>query len=226
MILGLALTLITFALAVKLAKIKYFKKLPPIIVAGIVIMAILRTCHISYDDYNQSASFLTFLLGPGTIALAYPLITNKEILTQNKRAIWFGLLFATLTAMISTYLIGKIFHVNFNIIMSLIPKSVTTPIAVEISKHIGGIPELTACVVVITGIVGALFGHRVLKFAKIKHDIAIGLSMGASSHVMGTAKCIEKKQTKQAAISSLALIMVGIFTTVISYIFAYFHFGR
>ena len=106
-------------------------------------------------------------------------------------------------------------HSDWNIITSLIPKSVTTPIAVEISKAIGGIPELTACIVVVTGIYGALFGHKILKLFHIKSDVAIGLSIGASSHVMGTSSCIEKKKDKQVVMATLALIIIGILTTII-----------
>ena len=95
------------------------------------------------------------------------------------------------------------------------PKTVTTPIAIEISKAIGGIPELTACMVCLTGIYGAMFGHKILKMFKIKSDIATGLSIGATSHVLGTSTCIEKKREKQVVMATLALIIIGILTTVI-----------
>lgn len=219
---GLVLTLILYKVALRLNQLKYFKKLPPIIFAGVVIILILKLFKIDYSSYNQGASTFTFLLGPATIALAYPLIKNIDVLTKNKRAIWFGLIFSTLTAIASTFFIGRLLHVNFNIIMSMVPKSVTTPVAVEISKTLGGIPELTACIVILTGITGALLGHQLLKLFKIKNNIAIGLSIGATSHVMGTARCIEKKQDKQAAVSTLALIMVGLFTAIIAPILIHF----
>jgi len=213
---GLILTLMTYYISIKTKRITFLKKVPPIIFAGSAIILMLKGLNINYSTYNEGACFLTFLLGPATIALAYPLVKNIDILTKNKRAIWFGLIFATLSGIVSTYVIGKILHVNFNIIMSMIPKSVTTPIAVEISKSIGGIPELTACVVILTGIIGGLLGHRFLKLFKIKNDVSIGLSIGATSHVLGTARCIEKKEEKQAAISTLALIIVGLFTALIA----------
>lgn len=221
---GLILTLVAYYVSIKTKRITFLKKIPPIIFAGTAIIIILKGLNINYSTYNQSASFLTFLLGPATIALAYPLIKNIEVLTKNKRAIWAGLTFATLLAIMSTITIGKMLHMNLNIIISMIPKSVTTPIAVEISKSLGGIPELTACVVILTGIVGGLLGHRVLNLFKIKHDISIGLSIGATSHVLGTARCIEKKKEKQAAISTLALIMVGFFTALVTPILVKFLF--
>lgn len=221
---GLLLTILIFNISLNFKQVRFLKKLPPIIFTAITIIMVIKTFNIKYSDYNESASILTFLLGPATIALAYPLIKNIDVLSKNKRAIWFGLIFATLVSITSTYIIGKLLNADFNIIMSMIPKSVTTPIAVEISKAIGGIPELTACVVILTGIIGGLAGHRLLKLFKIKNDVSIGLSIGASSHVLGTARCLEKKQEKQAAISTLALIIVGLFTAIISPILLHYCF--
>ena len=98
----------------------------------------------------------------------------------------------------------------------MLPKSVTTPIAVEISKTIGGIPELTACAVIITGIIGGLFARSLLKLFKIDNDIAIGLSVGAAAHVMGTSSLAERKQFKQVAISTVALTIVAILTAILA----------
>lgn len=208
---GLIVTIITY-----LCALRFRKYIPVIIIAGIVIICILFVFKIDYSTYNSSASLLTVLLGPATIALGYPLSQNLKTLTKNKRAIYFGLIFATTIAILLTYITGKLLHTEINIICSLIPKSVTTPIAVEISKTIGGIPELTACVVVLTGIWGAVTGHKILKLIGIKSDISIGLSIGAASHVMGTSSCIEKQKHQQTTISTLALIIVGILTAILA----------
>jgi len=215
-ILYFALTFALFYLAKFIARFKYFKKLPPIILSSAAIILLLKTFNINFEEYNSGAKYITFLLGPATIALAYPLIKNKEILLQNKRAIYFGFLFATCVAILSTALLGKFFHTKFAILLSMLPKSVTTPIAVEISRTIGGIPELTACAVIFTGILGAIFGRRILKIFGIKNDIAIGLSVGASSHVMGTSSLAEKKEFRQVAISTVALTIVAILTAVLA----------
>lgn len=208
---GFLATIIIYGIA-----LKFRKQIPVIILAGILIIILLQLLKMDYATYNSSASLLTVLLGPATIALGYPLSQNLKTLTKNKRAIYFGLIFATIIAIFLTYLTGKLLHTEINIICSLIPKSVTTPIAVEISKTIGGIPELTACVVVLTGIWGAVTGHKILKLIGIKSDISIGLSIGASSHVMGTSSCIEKEKGQQTTISTLALIIVGILTAVLA----------
>lgn len=128
-----SVTIITY-----LCALRFRKYIPVIIIAGIVIICILFVFKIDYSTYNSSASLLTVLLGPATIALGYPLSQNLKTLTKNKRAIYFGLIFATTIAILLTYITGKLLHTEINIICSLIPKSVTTPIAVEISKTIGG----------------------------------------------------------------------------------------
>jgi predicted murein hydrolase (TIGR00659 family) len=212
---GVIVTYFIYELSKKLKLVKYLKKFPPMMVSGLIIIAILEFFKIDYESYNKSACFFTLLLGPATISLAYPLVENLNLLAKNKRAVYFGFVVATFTAILTTFLLGKIFHSDWNITTSLLPKSVTTPIAVEISKAIGGIPELTACIVVITGIYGALLGHKILKLFHIKSDIAIGLAIGASSHVLGTSSCIEKHKEKQVVMATLALIIIGILTTVI-----------
>lgn len=221
-IFGLILTIALYKFFELGKKIPILKKVPPILITAVAIIFILKTLSVSYVTYNQSASLITFLLAPATLALAYPLYKNLDVLKRHKRAIYFGLLFATIIATTSTYFLGKLFHADFSIIMSMIPKSVTTPIAVAISENIQGIPELTACLVILTGLIGGLLGHRVLKFLKIKNDVAIGLSIGASSHILGTTRCIEKGNDKQVAISTLALIITGVFTAIIAQVIFYF----
>lgn len=212
---GLLATILIFELSKKYKKVMFINKIPPMMLSGIILIAILLTFKIDYQSYNESACFLTLLLGPATIALALPLSDNAKLLTKNKRAVYFGFVIAVATAIITTILLGKVFHADWKLITSLMPKTVTTPIAIEISKAIGGIPELTACMVVLTGIYGAMFGHKILKIFKIKSDIATGLAIGATSHVLGTSTCVERNRKKQVVMSTLALIIIGILTTIV-----------
>lgn len=212
---GLLLTVIIFYFCLNLRNVKYVGKLPSVMTTGIAVIFILKFFGLDYISYNESASYITLMLGPATIALAYPLVENIELLTKNKRATYFGLLTAVITAIASVWGLGKLTHTDSSIIISMIPKSVTTPVAVEISKAIGGIPELTACFVAITGVYGAIIGHKILKLMHIKSDIAKGIAIGATSHVVGTSSCIEKKRPKQVVTSTLALIITGIITAAI-----------
>lgn len=213
-IIGLLLTLVIYYVCIKLKIISFFKKIPPIISAGIALIIILKVFSFPYVEYNQSACILTFLLGPATIAFAYPLSQNIKIISTNKRILFSGMLLASLLGIVVTLVFAKALHTSYPVILSMLPKSVTTPIAIEISKTIGGIPELTACIVIITGIIGGLPAHRILKALKIKHNAAKGLAIGASAHVMGTARCIEKNEPEQAALSSITLVIVGILTAI------------
>ena len=214
---GIVVTLVIFKIVLKMKNNVIIGKIPPTVVVGVLLIAILKVFDIDYSSYNESACILTILLGPATVALAFPLVENLDLLTKNKRAVYFGLVVATLTALVVTILIGKAFHTDARIVTSLVPKSVTTPIAVEISRVIGGIPELTACIVVLTGVFGAMFGHRLLKLFRIKSDVAKGLAIGASSHVLGTSTCVNRR--KQLVMSTLALILTGILTTVLCIMF-------
>ncbi len=208
---GLLVTVLIFEVA---KRIKWIK-IPAMMTTSIILIVILCIFKIDYKSYNESACFLTLLLGPATIALALPLSDNAKILVKNKRAVYFGFVIAVVTALITTIVLGKIFHADWQLVTSLMPKTVTTPIAIEISKLIGGIPELTACMVCLTGIYGAMFSHKILKMFKIKSDIATGLAIGATSHVLGTSSCIEKKRQKQVVMATLALIIIGILTTIV-----------
>lgn len=218
---GLIITILYFKIAQKTKKIPILNKFPPILIAGLALILTLQLLHIDYNTYNESAMYLTFLLIPSTIALGYPAYKNIELLKKNKRIIYTAFLLASIFAVISTYIVAKICHCNIHIIESMLPKSVTAPIAVEISKNLGGIPELTACVVVLTGVFGAIFGHKILKFIKVKNDVAIGLSIGAASHIVGTSKCVETNREKQIVMASVALVIVGILTTIIAPLFLY-----
>lgn len=186
------------------------KKIPPIVSSGVVLIIILKIFDISYETYYKSAKYLSFFIAPATIALAYPMYKNYKVLCTNKRALYPALALAVVVATLSTYICALLLGADFKVILSLIPKSTTMPIALEISKSLGGYAELTACVVAITGVFGGVLGHKILKFLKIKNDTAIGLALGSASHVIGTAACVEKKREKQIAASTIALIVFGL----------------
>ena len=220
-IFGFSLTLAAYAISLKVKKIKLLSKIPPICYAALMIIFIMKGCSINYSTYNTGGQLITYILGPATIALALPLVKNIHVLKQNWKIILTGITIATLVGIFSVIFTAEILRTAHPIILSMLPKSVTTPIAVEISKTIGGIPELTACMVILTGIIGSSFGHRLLKLIKVKHNISIGLAIGASSHVIGTSRCVEKDEV-QAATSGLALIMVGFLTALFAPIIAKF----
>lgn len=209
-IFGLSITLILFFIFSRLKL-----KTPIIISVGLCVIFILKFFKIDYKIYYESASMLSFLIAPATIALAYPLYKNSYVLVKNKRIIYFTFLMATLIAIFLTYFSSKALNADYEVIMSLLPKSTTMPIALEISKAMKGYEELTACTVALTGVFGGVFGHRILKFFKVKSDIAIGLALGSASHVIGTAACAQRKNAKQTASATAALVIVGLLSVFI-----------
>lgn len=215
---GLILTIILFVIFSRLNL-----KFPIMISVGVSIILILKIFNVDYSLYNQSASFLSFLIAPATIALAMPMYKNYHILLKNKRALYPALFLATIVAIISTYFCAKIFGADFRVILSMLPKSTTMPIALEISKAIDGYLEITAVVVALTGVFGGVFGHNILKLLKIKNDVSIGLALGSASHVIGTAACADKKKDRQVAASTIALILVGLMSAIIIPLFKNFY---
>ncbi|MBR3605872.1 MAG: LrgB family protein [Candidatus Gastranaerophilales bacterium] len=215
---GLILTIILFVIFSRLNL-----KFPIMISVGVSIILILKIFNVDYFSYNQSASFLSFLIAPATIALAMPMYKNYHILLKNKRALYPALFLATIVAIISTYFCAKIFGADFRVILSMLPKSTTMPIALEISKAIDGYLEITAVVVALTGVFGGVFGHNILKLLKIKNDVSIGLALGSASHVIGTAACADKKKDRQVAASTIALILVGLMSAIIIPLFKNFY---
>lgn len=209
---GLAITVFSYFLFFRLKKISIFDKLPTIVWASVLIICVLKISNIKYEQYNQSAKIITFLLETATVSLGYPLYEHSYILIKNKRAIYLGLALATMLGVFSTYILGIFAHLKKSIIFSMLAKSITTPIAIEVSKSIGAIPELTAVIVILTGLTGAIFGLKVLKFFKIKSPTAIGISIGASSHVLGTSSLY--KSSKLVAIGTISLILTAILTAI------------
>lgn len=212
----LLITVALFKLFEKLRKNKMFAGLPPIVTTTGVLFLLLTLTSVPYADYKESTWVLTFLLFPATIALAYPLIENIDVLKENKTAVSAGILAGTVVSICAVILPAKYLLASENLTLSLVPKSITTPIAIEVSKSIGGIPELTVCFVIITGLIGAVAGHRILKFFRVKHNLSIGLAIGAASHVLGTTSCIDKQEPQQAAVSGFTVVMVAICTAILA----------
>ncbi len=213
---GIALTIVAYSFSEFLISRFEINGLPPLIPSTLMCMAVLLLHpNITYDQYFNGAVFIHFLLGPATIALALPLIENIKTLKENLSIIVSGIIVATLAGVTSIYVCSKIFGASPDVLLSLIPKSVTTPIAMEISAAIGGIPALTVACVIFTGMLGASINHKVLALFGIKNDIAIGLAIGASSHGLGTSACANKSPL-QLAIAGVSIALTGISTSIIA----------
>ena len=214
---GIALTVVVYVLCELIVDKFELNIVPPFVLACpmIILFIYLQEPYITYDDYENGAGFINFLLGPATVALALPLYNNRHIIKDNLFVIASGIIVATVTGIVSIFVCGKIFGASDQVLLSMIPKSVTTPIAMDISSAIGGIPALTAACVIFTGMFGATINHKLLEALKIKNNIAIGLSIGASSHGLGTSVCAGKNAL-QLAIGGASIGLTGIATSLLA----------
>lgn len=213
---GIGLTVILYTVSEILVDRLKLTIVPPFVIAcPLIITIITLTPNVTYKNYQAGAEFINFLLGPATIALALPLYKNRIIIKEKASAILGGVSLATIVAIIVVYFTGKLMGASEQVLLSLIPKSVTTPIAIEVSKTIGGIPSLTTAAVIFTGMLGATFNHKLLSIMGIKNDLAAGLAIGASSHGLGTSACA-KISNVQLAIGGVAIALTGIATSILA----------
>lgn len=192
-------------------KTKGFPLLSPIIVAVALLVAVLEISGVSYEEYFAGAQTVHLLLGPATVALAIPLFDQRAKLACLLIPILAGLFVGCLTAIVSVILLGDAFGLSHETLLSMVPKSVTTPIAMGISSALGGMPDLTAALVVVTGIFGGLVGKYVFAAVHIKSDVARGLGLGLAAHGMGTSAAFALSP-KAGAFGGLAMGGAGIIT--------------
>jgi len=183
----------------------------PVLVAVSLLVAMLLLTGTDYKTYFSGAQFLQFLLGPATVALAVPLYRQFETIRRSAVSILVALLVGSLTAIGTAVGIGLLFGAPLSVVMSLAPKSVTSPIAMGIAEQIGGIPSLTAVIVIITGITGAAFGSWVLDRLKVTDEMARGIAFGTTTHGIGTARALQESAIT-GAFSGLAMGLNGLAT--------------
>lgn len=212
---GLLITLIFYLAAKRLQQKTKQRWLQPMLVATVLLIGLLGILHIEYADYNRGGQFITFLLGPATVALAIPLVRQLHVLKKNWQAIMTGVTIGSLVGVSSVLLIASFFHASREITLSLTPKSVTTPIAMEIARALGGIPPLTAGAVILAGVIGAMIGPEILTCIGVKNQIARGLAIGAASHALGTNRCLEENELA-GAVGGVAIVLVGIATSLLA----------
>lgn len=211
----LAFTFLVYFVAQKIQKKTRIIILNPILVSIVIIVAVLSVFNIDYDTFHNGSRMIEFFLKPAVVALGVPLYLQLEKIKKQAIPILVSQLAGCIVGVVSVVLIAKLMGASKEVIFSLAPKSVTTPIAIEISKSIGGIPPLTASVVIVVGIFGAIFGYGIMKLTRVKNPIAQGLSMGTAAHAVGTSKSMEISSAF-GAMSSIGLIVNGIFTAILT----------
>lgn len=189
--------------------------LNPILIAIVVIILLLKVSGTSYETYNAGGKYIAFLLKPAIVALGIPLYMQIEQIRKQTVSILACQLVACIVGAVSAFLIAKYLGATPEVAISLTPKSATTPLAMEVSQITGGIPSLTAIIVILTGILGAVIGLPILRLVGIRSPIAQGLSMGAAAHAVGTSHCMSRN-IHLGVYSSLGLIVNGTLTGVLT----------
>ena len=210
----LAVTFGVFFFAKWLQKKTGLVLLNPILLTIAVLIIFLKMTNISYETYNQGGHLIEFWLRPAVVALGVPLYLQLEMIKKQLLPILLSQLAGCIVGVISVVLIAKFMGASQEVILSL-PKSVTTPIAMEVTKAIGGIPSLTAAVVVAVGLLGAICGFKTMKIMHVGSPIAQGLSMGTAAHAVGTSTAMDIS-SKYGAYASLGLTLNGIFTALLT----------
>lgn len=187
----------------------------PLLLSLVIIIPILLFFNIPYARYYADNQWLSFLLQPAVVALAYPLYEQLPQIRSNWRIIALACGVGSAMSMLTTSLIAVYLQTDIHLIASLLGKSVTTPIAMEVSSNLGGEPAIAAVLVVIVGLFGAILAYPIYNLLNITHPIAKGLTMGTVSHALGTATCAEK-DPRDAAFSSLALVVCGVITSILA----------
>lgn len=216
---GVVLSLLSYWIAVQIRKKFPYPLFNPLLMSAMISIAVLSFFHIDFDTYNQGAQMITFLLTPSTVCLAVPLYKQSQILMKHLDAILLSLLSGCLAGMLSITVLCLLFNASNTLLFSLLPKSITTAIAIGVSELIGGNSTMTVGIVIITGIFGAMIAKTVCHIFKINHPVAIGLALGNSAHAIGTAKAIEFGEI-EGAMSSLSIVIAGVFTVILAPILA------
>ena len=209
----IALTFGVYFAAKRLQAYTGWVALNPILLAILFLIGFLKLTGISYETYEKSASIIDFWLKPAIVALGVPLYLQLKSIRRQLMPVLISQLAGCFVGIVSVVLTAKWLGASNAVIISLAPKSVTTPIAMEVSESLQGIPSLTAAIVVIVGLFGAILGFKILQVGRVKSPIAQSISMGTASHAIGTSRAMEYGRT-YGAYASLGLILNGLLTAI------------
>lgn len=189
--------------------------LSPLVTCPLILIALILSFHVSYDAYYAGTQWITQMLQPAMVAFAVPLYKYRGLLKKYGLEMGIGTLSGSVIAVLSSVMYGKWFHLTPQLLDSLAPRSVTTPIAMDISQTIGGLPTMTASFVIITGIVGLVAGPLILKWFPIHHQVSKGMLLGMGAHGAGTAQAYQIGPV-EGAIASLTMIFAGLITILLA----------
>ncbi len=218
---GVTVSLIAYFVGMFLKKKLKLAIFNPLLVSIIFTIIVLVMSKVDYKVYNEGAKYLSWFLTPATVCLAIPLYEQWQLLKKNYKAVIVGITSGVLTSLLTVFVLSLIMNLDHAQYVTLLPKSITTAIGMGLSEELGGYVTITVAVIVITGVLGNIFGEVICKLFRIEEPIAKGLALGSASHAIGTAKAMEMGEI-EGAMSSLSIAVAGILTVVFSSAFANF----
>ncbi|SEQ10798.1 TIGR00659 family protein [Rosenbergiella nectarea] len=211
----LVLTVVVYYLNKRLYRRWRLLLLMPLVFTPLVLIILLLTTHISWENYIGDNHWLIWLLGPATLAFAIPVYENLGLIRRHWMSLGAGVLTAVVVAVLSSVWLARLFSLPEMVERSLSVRSITTPFALAAAKQVGGQPDLVALFVVITGVFGMAIGDFLFLRLMIKQSIAKGASLGAASHGAGTAKAYQLGP-EEGVVSSLVMMLAGIMTVLLA----------
>lgn len=212
---GITLSITAYAIGVWLNKKTGKALFNPLLISYLIIIPLLLISNIPLEWYNEGGDIINMFLSPATAVLAISVYRQRELLKKHLLTVVMGSLAGSLCSIIVVSLLCVLFGLDDALTASLIPKSITTPMAIAVSESLGGISSITVLAVIVTGILGSIISPLMIKLFRIRNEIVQGLAIGASSHAVGTSKAIELGEI-QGALSSVALVTSGVITVALS----------
>ena len=213
-IFGVILTILFFNIGIYIQKKTNKPIFNPLLIAILGIILFLSITKIPYESYKLGGDRINFFLGPVTIVLAVPLYKQFDLFKKYLLEILIGISCGVVVSFISIKLIGHFTNADVDIINSLIPKSITTPMGISLTKTLNGVEAITVVSIILTGILGAIISPIVLKIGKINNPVAKGIALGTSAHALGTTKALEMGEV-EGAMSGLSIGISGIITVIL-----------
>lgn len=217
---GLFLTLGVYLLAVKIRQMTGRALFNPLLLSIVTVIALLKLFGIEYEQYSQSVKPISSLLTPATICLAVPLYEQFSLLKKHAKAVLAGIIAGVITSLVCVLALSLLFRLDHATYATLLPKSITSAIGMDVSAMLGGHVSITIALIIITGIFGNLVAETVCRVFGITEPIAKGVAIGTSSHALGTTKAIEMGEI-EGAMSSLSIVVAGILTVLLAPLFGW-----
>jgi predicted murein hydrolase (TIGR00659 family) len=214
-LLYVTMTFVVYCLAKYLQDRTHSVLLNPLLITMAVLIVFLKFNHIDYSTYQEGGQFIDFWLKPAIVALGLPLYRHLTAIRRQLGIILAAQVVGCVVGIISVVYIARLLGAGEEVVLSLAPKSVTTPIAMEVTKAIGGIPPLTAAIVICVGVFGSMIGFKLMKLCGITNPISQGLAIGTAAHAIGTSEAT-KISERYGAYSGLGIIFNGTLTAIIT----------